>query len=458
MPPDDSKATQPDAPLRYGTALSIGILTLGLLAGLQGCVANVASGTGPVDTGPPTTTPIKHVVIIMQENRTVDNLFYGFPGADTVQSGLDGTTVVPMMPVDLGSTMVPNNSHFSFWKEWDHGKMDGFAKTGTTPTTLPYAYVPPSQIQEYWTLASEYTLSDETFQSGTGPSFPAHQYMIAAQSGTADEDPVGNIWGCDATPSTTVALVGPNGTDLPGVFPCFDYQTVADLLDTAGISWRYYTPQATNVGGDSTAFEAIKHIFYGSDWTTKVIYPQTQILKDIPAGQLAAVTWVIPDFNHSDHAGTPGEGPSWVAQVVNAIGNSKFWSTTAILINWDDWGGWYDHVVPPVVDNSMGMGFRVPLIVVSPYAKHGYVSHVQYETASLVTYIEKNFGLPDLGQRDAVAGDLSDCFDFTQKPAKFNNIATRISVQQLLSEPYSGPPDTDDFPYTINKPVSASAP
>ena len=421
-------------------------IALGIVAGicLQGCSASTSTSAPFVDpyANVATTTPIKHVVIIMQENRTFDNFFYGFPNADSASSGLNGTTAVPLTPIDLSAGSSLSNSHSSFWRQWDNGKMDGFAQTNTTPATLPYSYVPQDQIQPYWTLASEYTLGDRMFQSSTGSSYPAHQYMVAAQSGLADENPNGNRWGCDDSPGSTVAQVGPNGTDLPGVFPCFDYQTVADLLDTAGISWRYYTPPDTAQAGVASAFESIRHIFYGSDWTNYVISPQTQILTDIPAGKLASVTWVIPDLDHSDHPGTTGEGPSWVAQVVNTIGKSPYWNTTAIFINWDDWGGWYDHVPPKVID-SMGLGFRTPLIVVSPYARRGYVSHTDYETASLVTYIETNFGLPNLGQRDATANDMSDCFDYTQQPAAFQSISAAVSIEQLLREPSSGPPDSD---------------
>lgn len=419
------------------------IAATSLLFALQGCTSSLT--TADNEPEPVTSTPIKHVVVVMQENRTFDNFFHGFPNADSADSGLNGTTVVPLTPIDLGSSAGTNNSHLAFWKEWDNGKMDGFAKTGTAPPTLPYSYVPQDQIQAYWTLASQYTLADRMFQSSTGPSFPAHQYMIAAQSGTAAEDPTGTVWGCDAPAGATVYLVGPNGTDLPGPYPCFDYQTAGDLLDQAGISWRYYTSDNKTKGGGFTAYEAIKHIFFGSDWNTDVISPQTQFLKDVPNGHLAAVTWVIPDWTHSDHPGSGNEGPEWVASVVNTVGKSKFWNTTAIFITWDDWGGWYDHVAPTKID-SMGLGFRVPLIVVSPYAKRGYVSHVNYETASLITYVEKDFNLPNLGQRDATANDLSDCFDYTQKPAPYKAVATNISIEHLLAEPYSGPPDDDELP------------
>jgi phospholipase C len=383
-------------------------------------------------------TPIQHVVVIMQENRTFDNLFNGFPGADSAQSGMNQGTVVPLSPVPLAGTYGLNNGHQAWWKAWDNGEMDGFAATATDLGA--YAYVQPSDIQPYWTLAAQYTLADRMFQSNTGPSFGAHQYLIAGQSGQADENPDNTLFGCDAPASTTVALIGPNGTDLPGVYPCFDYQTMADLLDAKGITWRYY---AYGKSSNFEPYEAIRHIFFGNDFTNNVITPSTQVLTDIANGQLAQVTWVTPDLAHSDHpAANSGEGPDWVASVVNAIGASPFWNSTAIFITWDDWGGWYDHVVPPVIDD-MGPGFRVPLIVVSPYAKHGYVSHQDYETASLLTFMETNFNLPNLGTRDATANDLSDCFDYSQTVIPFTAIKAKVTADMILHEKPSGPPDDD---------------
>jgi phospholipase C len=219
---------------------------------------------------------------------------------------------------------------------------------------------------------------------------------------------------------------------------------MADLLDAKGITWRYYAPSnGPPSNSTSSAYEAIRHIFYGNDWKSNDISPQTQVLTDIANGDMAQVTWIVPDWLHSDHPGNNSdEGPDWVASIVNVIGASPFWNSTAIFIMWDDWGGWYDHVVPQSID-SMGPGFRVPLIVVSPYAKHGYVSHQVYETASLLTYMEKNFGLPNLGARDATANDLSDCFDYSQKPAPYVAIQTKVPVDTLLHERPSGLPDDD---------------
>jgi phospholipase C len=414
---------------------NLGVFLLFLIA--AACFLAGWAGCNAVHLNPsPSGSPIRHVVVIMQENRTFDNFFHGFPGADSAQSGLSKGKVVPLLPVPLAERYDLDHSHLGWWNAWDNGQMDGFARTQTNPPLYAYSYVPSSEIQPYWTLATQYTLGDRMFQSNTGPSFPAHEYMIAAQSGNADEDPDG-AWGCNASPGTTVALIGPHGTDLPGVFPCFDYQTMADLLDAFEIPWRYYGPSYPS------AYEAIRHIYYGSDWTNYVISPQTQVLTDIANGEMPAVTWIIPDATHSDHPGNKSnEGPDWVASVVNAIGSSPFWNSTAIFITWDDWGGWYDHVPPPSIDN-MGPGFRVPVIVVSPYAKHGYVSHQVYETAGFLTYMEKNFGLPNLGARDAKANDFSDCFDYSQPPAPFVAIPTKVSVETLMREEPSGPPDDD---------------
>jgi len=390
----------------------------------------------------PNSNPIKHIVVIMQENRTFDNLFNGFPGADSAQSGMSKGTPVPLSPTPLTGTYEIDNSHITWWRDWDNGQMDGFAqKIKGQPALYPYSYVPSTYIQPYWDLATQYALGDQLFQSNTGPSFGAHQYMIAGQSGGADENPNNPVCGCDSPEGTTVSLIGSNGIDLPGVYPCFDYQTMADILDDNGLTWRYYSfGKSSNWNG----YEAIRQIFFGQDWATNIITPSTQVFTDIANGDLAQVTWITLDLDHSDHPlKNKGEGPDWVASIVNAIGASPFWNSTAILVNWDDWGGWYDHLLPPVVDN-MGPGFRTPLLVISPYAKHGYVSHQVSETASLLTFIEKNFNLPSTGARDATASDLSDFFDYTQTVTPFVEIKHKVTVDTIMKEAPSGPPDPDD--------------
>lgn len=425
------------------------LLQLGATA-LLGVIAGCGVTDGSVSPGP-LGGRIKHVVVIMQENRSFDNLFNGFPGADTVQSGSSHGQMVPLQPIRLEQGTDVDHTHTGWWADWDDGAMDGFTHPGVTypAVEFPYAYVPRQETVPYWTLASQYTLGDRMFQSNSGPSFVAHQYMIAGQSADSDENPGGEAvngpWGCDSPSSSRVALIGPNGTDLPGVYPCFDYATIADLLDAKGVSWRYYAPDAQKVGYVWSAFDAVRHIRFGPDWTRNVITPNTKILTDVQNGELAQVTWVVPDLPYSDHANweATSQGPDWVANVVNAIGRSKYWDSTVILISWDDWGGWYDHVAPPLVDN-MGLGFRVPLIVVSPWAKHGYVSHQVHEFSSFLRLTEEAFSLPGLGVRDASADDLSDCFDLTQTPVPFVPVRVSHDAAFFVHQRPSGEPPDDD--------------
>jgi len=168
------------------------------------------------------------------------------------------------------------------------------------------------------------------------------------------------------------------------------------------------------------------------------------VLTDIQNGQLAQVTWIVPAYTYSDHAGTgaTAAGPDWVANIVNAIGASQYWDSTVIFISWDDWGGWYDHVVPPQIDN-MGLGFRVPLIIVSPYAKHGYVSHQVHEFSGFLKYTEEVFQLANLGQRDVNADDFSDCFDYTQKPAAYTPVPVTHKPSFFTANKDNSPPDND---------------
>jgi len=349
--PHSPLGVSPPVPTRH---LIPGIALL-ILVAIAGCGSGgiiPSQPTSATSPAPPTSlatqpSPIQHVVIIMQENRSFDNLFNGFPGADTVLSGMSKNQVVPLRPVTLSDGRDVDHSHISWWLDWNHGKMDGFAHEGGPNPLLPYSYVPSADTLPYWNLAQQYTLGDRMFQSNTGPSFVAHQYMIAGQSGEASENPAGNIWGCDATKATRVALVGPNGTDLPGVYPCFDYPTMAESLDARGITWRYYAPGSKDNFFIISAFQAIRSVRFGKDWKNNVISPETQVLTDIAKGKLASVTWIVPSFDHSDHPGAPAEGPDWVASITNAIGTSNYWNSTVIFISWDDWGGWYDHVSPP---------------------------------------------------------------------------------------------------------------
>ena len=212
-----------------------------------------------------------------------------------------------------------------------------------------------------------------------------------------------------------------------------------DLLDAKNVSWKYYTPEPYFLW---TGPDAISHIRYGADWAN-VSIPETNVFSDIAQGHLPTVSWVIPTGANSDHANTlSNTGPSWVADVVNAIGASQYWKNTAIFVTWDDWGGWYDHVKPPIYD-SYDLGFRVPLIVISPYAKAAYVSHTQHEFGSILHFIEEQFGLGSLGYTDARADDFSDCFNFSQTPLNYRPVPTAYSARQLMARWHAEPPDND---------------
>lgn len=392
---------------------------------------------------------IKHVVILVQENRTVDNLFNGFPGADTASSGLTHTGQrVPLRPTPFEGPYDPDHEHAAWVQDYDSGKMDGFDLPQTTPAGPPdynYAYVPQSETVPYWTLAQKFTFADRNFAAETGPSYPGHQYLVAGQSQYAIGNPNDPLfrWSCDAQPGTTTPTLASNGTVYNGPFPCYNYSTLGDLLDQKHVSWRYYTElYEKQYGVGVQPYGAIRHIRYGADWAN-VVTPQTQIFTDIASGNLANVTWVNPPLVGSDHAQvSTNYGPDWVATIVNAIGASKYWNDTAVFVTWDDWGGWYDHVRPAQLDR-MGLSFRVPLIVVSPWARHGYVSHYRHEPGSILKFVEQTFGLGSLGTTDARADNLADCFDFTQVPKPYEAVQTRVGVQFFVNLP----PDTKPIDY-----------
>jgi phospholipase C len=222
---------------------------------------------------------------------------------------------------------------------------------------------------------------------------------------------------------------------------CFTYRTLGDELDHAHLGWRFYTSKYYAPSSDGGAlwsgYQAVAHIYNGPDWH-KVVTPQKQFLTDVERGELAAFTWITPTCANSDHPRCGGgTGPSWVTSLVNAVGTSKFWNTSAIFVVWDDWGGLYDHVAPPYADDD-SLGMRVPLLVISPYAKAGYVSHVQYETASVLRFAEDLFDLARLSAADRrAASPADDCFDFSRPPRKF----VRIRAPENEAFFFTQPPD-----------------
>ncbi|MBV8149094.1 MAG: hypothetical protein JO092_08390 [Candidatus Eremiobacteraeota bacterium] len=392
---------------------------------------------------------VQNIIVIVMENRTVDNLFNGLPGADTVQSGLDSNgNTVALQPVSLTAPYDLDHRHSAFLTEYDSGKMDGFDKEKPyyrTPSPSPspdaaYGYVPQSEVQPYFAMATQYAFADRMFQTNEGPSLPAHQYLISATAAVdnsntyyAMDNPNDGQYsitgGCDSPKSTLVALINPQTNDQSRkMFPCFDHLTLMDLLDQRHVSWRYYQPKLGP--GLWYAPDAISHIRYGRDYQN-VVTPTTQIISDIRNNNLPNVSWVIPTAAESDHARiTDGSGPAFVSSIVNAVGNSQYWDNSVIFVVWDDWGGWYDHVAPTQF-NYYEMGMRVPLIAISPFANPGYVSHVPHEFASILNFIEEQFNLPctnqppncgALGYSDTRADDLGDMFNIQQHHLQFKTI------------------------------------
>lgn len=408
---------------------------------------------------------ITHVVVIVQENRSVDNLFNGLPGADTVRSGRTSRgQTIGLKPVSLTAPYDMVHTHSVYETEYATGKMDGFDRAASKcmktrrncppPRIRAYAYVPQDEVQPYFDLAQSYAFGDEMFETNQGPSFPAHQYLVSGTSAIvngsefrASENPRAPdhraTGGCDAPDGTRGELISRNGREDAFAFPCFDRTALPDLIDDRVLTWHYY--QENTGAGLWNGLDAVKHVWQNhSEYKANVISPSSKVLRDIANGYLANVTWVTPSAAASDHGGsTNGTGPSWVASVVNAVGESPYWNTTAIVVTWDDWGGWYDHAAPKQY-NSYELGMRVPLIVISPYAKRGYVSHVHYEFGSILKFIEQTFQLGSMHTTDARANNLTDFFSFDAPPRPYEPIRTKYSAQYFLTQPPSDQPPDDD--------------
>jgi len=468
-----------------------------IAGGLLWLVAVVAHGQTP---------KFRHVVVVVQENRTPDNLFQGLCvspfgtsrscSTAPTKSQYDIQTTnwldkrIPSGIVQPGTVALANNydlshSHSAFTSMCDLNglgacQMDGAAGIGcggTCPATPQFRYVDNSTgiLNPYLELATQYGWANYMFQTNQGPSFPAHQFLFGGTSAPSAADDKAGIFaaenlgtapiaGCIALAGTTVELITPTG-ETRQIYPCFEHETMADLLDQRGISWKYYAPSAGSIW---TAPNAIRHICEpsmptggecaGTEWSDNVVLKPAQVLTDISACKLADVTWVIPSGQNSDHAeGNTGGGPAWVASIVNSIGTNPrcsddelYWEDTVILITWDDWGGWYDHEPPTVMAPPQGdyqYGFRVPLIVVSAYTPARYVSNDRYDFGSILRFLEQNFGISEgsLGFADARAKfDLTEFFRENRAARTFQTIASPKDAEDFVNDKSPlEPPDTD---------------
>jgi phospholipase C len=462
---------------------------------------------------------IQHVIVVIQENRTPDNLFQADStlisnGADIATQGSCHGTPITLTGAPLAINFDPDHSHYPSWEQtWDHNQMDRACDTtvhwpaGTDPYPLHPQYTFAQNtiwdqqhsygvLDPYFQLAGWYGYSNYMFQTNMGPSFPAHQFLLSGTSApiyspqqyfdnfAAENPPDIYQTGCVAPQGQVVEQMPPSNpynTEIPGYnagFPCYEHPTMTDLLDAASIKWRYYnyenlseSPYGAHIWN---APDAIHHLCYPlthnnqqcngthfNDGSIVTTGPE-QILADIQSCNLQPVSWVIPDGRWSDHPGDPqgDAGPSWVAAIYNSVGgydlqnNCGYWNNTVILVTWDDWGGFYDHVNPDPIQtgysNHTGgqyvYGFRVPLLVISKFAKPGYISGTCqsgkcqnykqpfiHDFGSILRFSENVFGLGQIDSQnqyayaDAMAPDatptcpqlcpyaLSDFFDFTHQ-------------------------------------------
>jgi phospholipase C len=375
---------------------------------------------------------IDHIVFIVKENRAYDNMFGTFNAKyGTKKCTLSTGQVVPMVraadryPHDIdhsyaAAVLAMNGGKMNQFDLIDLGSQVSGDLDGDLLTCRQFT---AADIPNYFAYAHHFALGARMFSSLHGPSFPNHLYTIAADSFGVLDNPFHTLttssWGCDA-PNTEedqalVRVLLPSGI-IATQFPCFTgVKTMAESLDNAGVNWKYYAPPNTDPGYIWSTFDAISAVRNGPDWN-KVVDP-SNFVSDVQNNQLPAVSWVItPDWQSEHPFQSTCEGENATVTELNALmNNAALWSTTAVFIIWDDFGGMYDHVAPPDLD-TFGLGPRVPLLVISPYARKGYISPTQYEFSSVLKFIEERFSLAPLSTRDANANDISDSFNFAQAP------------------------------------------
>jgi len=374
--------------------------------------------------------PIEKVVVIVKENRTFDNMFGRYPGADGATTGV--TSSGSKVRLKRAPDRYPHDIGHSFLRGLiavNGGAMNGFDLI-PGGKELAFTQYRRKDLPAYWTYADNFALADRMFSSTFGSTFPEHMYIIAAHakrvvSNISSNDRPGKY--CD-DPGDHVSRLGrhPNlvewenevrleriKTLMIRMRACFSIKTIFEELDSRAISWRYYVEphQFHNIP------RAIKKMRYTSRW--QQVVPASRFAADVRAERLPQVSFLIAPEELNEHP-TPDRtsmcaGENWTIRQLNALMRSRDWDRSAVFITWDDFGGLYDHVAPPRVDD-LGWGPRVPLLVVSPWAKPGYVSHTDYEFASLLAFIERLHSLPPLGKRDAAANDLFDVFDFSGEP------------------------------------------
>jgi phospholipase C len=378
------------------------------------------------------TTPIRHLVVLMQENHSFDNYFGTYPGANGLPAGtclpksIEDAALGCARPAHVGGRAVLGlgSDPLLFANQFHGGKMDGFVAAyrvgrGLGGLPNPLGYYDARDLPYAWNLADEYVLFDRFFSSARGGSVWNHLFAISATPGNRSVDELPRA----GYPNTT---------------------TIFDRLERAGIPWRFYvkdydpthTIDNPNPGSRTSQLLQVPLLamprFIRSPRLASRIVDMQQFYRDAQAGRLPAVSYIAPGGLSEHPPGKLIAGQTFVRTIVNELMRGPEWSSTAFVLTYDSWGGWYDHVPPPTVDRY-GYGFRVPTLLVSPYAKRGAIDHATLDFTSILRFIEDNWRLAPLAQRDASAGSIASAFDFSAPPRAPDFVSASRSVTRLSS-------------------------
>lgn len=386
------------------------------------------------DPGASIPTPIRYVVVIVKENHSFDNYFMGFPGATSSKTAKlhDGTTITRAKAPAGALAGDMSHSHTSAVKDYDGGKLDGFDTIVADEPRRPFYYYAESQIPNYWAYARNFALFDHFFSTLAGPSSPGHFAVITGQTPhyanpdcNDGSDDCGR--GCvTPDPALFVGVYNHKTGATSTAAPCFKVPSVIDHLPE-GFTWRTY---ASGSGPNSlgTAFDLVDSVGSHADVRAAHFRTYAQLNADLTSGDMANFTHIdvssAPNGASEHPPANPCEGENFTVNIINKIMSGPHWRETAIILTWDDFGGWYDSVKPHIETLTNGTyfngGFRIPALIISPYAQTKVVKTVT-EHASIPKLVEELWGMPmmsdtDPNARDGRSGSMMDAFDFTQTP------------------------------------------
>lgn len=387
--------------------LSILILSLGLwLSGCRGVSGSTSTTPQPNPNPNPssTNTPVKHLIVVVMQNSSFDHLFGTFPGANGPKPGVpgfnqkdsQGKMVAPFLLTNLNPSDLPHTPS-SYRTTVDNGLMDKFAATNGDEAMGFYDNTVQG-MDRLWGFAQQFALADNYFNPVMTSAPDDVLYMISAFDNNF-LPAVQPIFGPCQKPS--------------GQAKAFTWTNVGDQMNSKNVSWGWFQEQF-GVCGNYVATEN-PFQYFTSTHAAPNVQDYSNFVAQLNSGSLPAVSFVQPAPSHDMH---PGSGPvsvaaSWLDNFIQSVQNSSAWPDSAIIVIWDEAGGWYDHVPPPAVD-SQGLGVRVPMLVISPFAKRGYISHLQMDHVSILKFIQFNWNLPSLNARNSspASGDLRDMFQF----------------------------------------------